>query len=336
MLTYNHRDYIADAIEGVLAQKTNFEYELIVGEDCSVDGTREIVSEYQRANPEKIRIVTSDSNVGMQMNILRIQKASRGKYIAFCEGDDFWNNIEKLQIQVDYLETHQDCGLVHGDIDRLWQEAGIIERNVNATRKINFTNFQDPFGGILLGEYVVFTCTVCVRKSLLDEVFFKEGKILTDLQIKQGDLPRWLYIASVSKVKYLPINMATYRILKESASHSNFKSRSLVFSESSKMIRKYFAQKYNCSEKIRRVVNIKYYEHVLNSAYHNSDKKSAKVAFGKLNENRSKITILQKVYLLGSYSLVLKGISIPFVLIRRFYISFKKRRYLLNYGERMF
>ena len=117
MITYNHAPYIAQAIEGVLQQKVNFPIELVVGEDCSTDGTRQIVLEYQKKYPDIIRVITSDNNVGSHKNSLRTMKACRGKYIAFCEGDDYWHHPHKLRIQVDYLETHPECGLVFADCD---------------------------------------------------------------------------------------------------------------------------------------------------------------------------------------------------------------------------
>ena len=117
MITYNHAPYIARAIEGVLQQKTNFPFELVIGEDCSTDGTREIVFEYQKKYPDIIRVITSDSNVGSKKNGHRTSQACRGKYIAYCEGDDCWHHPGKLQKQVDYMESHPACGLVYSSYD---------------------------------------------------------------------------------------------------------------------------------------------------------------------------------------------------------------------------
>src|SRR3990167_48992 len=113
MITYNHAPFIVQAIDGVLQQKTHFIFELVIGEDCSTDGTHEIVLEYQKRYPNIIRVVTSDKNVGMKKNSYRAMKACQGKYIAYCEGDDYWHHPFKLQKQVDYLESHSECGLVY-------------------------------------------------------------------------------------------------------------------------------------------------------------------------------------------------------------------------------
>ncbi|WP_316748966.1 glycosyltransferase [Pedobacter gandavensis] len=107
-LTYNHEKFIAEAIEGFLMQKTNFKFEVLIGEDCSTDGTRKIVDAYQKAHPEIIKLVTSAKNVGIKNNFNRIVDAAKGKYMAMCEGDDFWTDPYKLQKQIDFLESHPE------------------------------------------------------------------------------------------------------------------------------------------------------------------------------------------------------------------------------------
>src|ERR1039458_1989546 len=101
MVTYKHERYLAEAIEGVIRQKTSFPVELLIGEDCSTDGTREIALSYQKRVPEMIRVITSEKNVGMHENFARLIVAARGKYIAFCDGDDFWHRPDKLCRQIE-------------------------------------------------------------------------------------------------------------------------------------------------------------------------------------------------------------------------------------------
>jgi len=107
-ITYNHEPFIAKTIEGVLMQQVNFPIEFIIAEDCSTDGTRAICQQYADQYPELIRLITSESNVGAIANERRAMQAARGKYIAFCEGDDYWTDPLKLQKQVDFLESHPD------------------------------------------------------------------------------------------------------------------------------------------------------------------------------------------------------------------------------------
>ena len=106
MVTYNHEPYIREAIESVLMQKTDFEVELIIGEDCSQDRTREICFDYQRRYPEKIRVLWSDENVyKISGHERRCIYKARGDYLAFCEGDDYWTDPLKLQKQVDLIRA---------------------------------------------------------------------------------------------------------------------------------------------------------------------------------------------------------------------------------------
>ena len=101
-ITYNHEQFIAQAIESWLMQKTSFEIEIIIGEDCSTDNTRAIIEKYRKLHPDLIKLIISESNVGMMPNFIRTLAACRGKYIALCEGDDYWTDPYKLQKQVDF------------------------------------------------------------------------------------------------------------------------------------------------------------------------------------------------------------------------------------------
>ena len=111
MLTYNHEKFIAQAIESVLIQRTNFPIELVVGEDCSTDGTREIVRRYAAARPDIIRLVFHEKNVGAYENGQDVLAACQGEYIALLEGDDYWTSPDKLQRQADYLDAQPACAL---------------------------------------------------------------------------------------------------------------------------------------------------------------------------------------------------------------------------------
>lgn len=106
-ITYNHKQFIAEAIDGFLMQKTNFLFEIVIGDDCSTDGASEIINTYKEKYPDKIKLIRGDKNVGAHKNMRNIVKACSGKYIALCDGDDYWTDPNKLQKQVDFLE--QNC-----------------------------------------------------------------------------------------------------------------------------------------------------------------------------------------------------------------------------------
>jgi glycosyltransferase involved in cell wall biosynthesis len=134
-ITYNHEKYIAQAIESFLMQRTNFPYEIIVGEDCSTDGTRQVVQDYCRRYPDIVKLVTSECNVGARRNGIRIRNEARGKYIAICEGDDYWTDPLKLQKQVDFLEANPDYVLCYHNVNKVdsggaLQQAGVTDNSV--------------------------------------------------------------------------------------------------------------------------------------------------------------------------------------------------------------
>lgn len=105
-ITYNHEKFIAQALDGFLMQKTNFDYEIVIGEDCSKDKTLEIIKSYQQQYPDRIKLLEHVSNIGVMPNFIETLKECSGKYIALCEGDDYWTDEYKLQKQVDFLEAN--------------------------------------------------------------------------------------------------------------------------------------------------------------------------------------------------------------------------------------
>lgn len=106
-ITYNHSKFIAKAIEGFLMQQCNFKVEIIIGDDCSTDGTTAIIDSYAAKNPQIKRLVAAQ-NIGPTQNMIRVAMAAKGKYVATCDGDDFWTDPFKLQKQVDFLESHPE------------------------------------------------------------------------------------------------------------------------------------------------------------------------------------------------------------------------------------
>lgn len=266
MITYNHAPYIAQTIEGVLQQKTNFPFELVIGEDCSTDGTREIVFEYQKKYPDIIRVITSDKNVGMKRNSYRTMKACRGKYIAFCEGDDYWHRPDKLQIQVDYLEGHGECGLLFADCDfQLVSERKVI-KNINYQR-----GFKSP--GNLTVEQIwrkwgAWTLTAVVRKDLYDQVVVKDPYLHQSESFLMGDFQLWIEIALISKVAYILESLATYRALDESASNSKDQIKRLRFWKSYYEMRLYLCDKHKFSEDIRKDAEAAWFDKTLQLAFY--------------------------------------------------------------------
>jgi len=231
MITYNHERYIGAAIEGVINQKTDFPFELIIGEDCSPDNTRAVALDYQKRYPHIIRVIVSDRNVGMHLNSKRMEKRVRGEYIAVCEGDDRWSDQTKLQKQITFLEQHPDYGAICTSCE--------IEKNgVVAGRTPGIDEECDVELAHLLFANIIPTLTVCCRRSVSERYWLEMGKVFRDERM--GDLPLWCWMSLHSKIRYIPACTAVYRHLEESASHSLSEEKQHQFAVSAMRIRAYF------------------------------------------------------------------------------------------------
>ena len=107
-VTYNQKDYIREALDSFLMQKTNFKFEVLVGDDCSTDGTSEIVAEYAEKYPDIIKHIRREPNMGCLANFMDLCERADAKYVAFCDGDDYWTNENKLQRQYDFMEENSE------------------------------------------------------------------------------------------------------------------------------------------------------------------------------------------------------------------------------------
>lgn len=258
MVTYNHAPYIAQAIEGVLQQETNFPIELVIGEDCSTDSTREIVLDFQKKYPNIIRVIISERNVGAKKNSHRVRKACRGKYIAFCEGDDFWHHPRKLQIQVDYLEEHRECGLVHSDADTFDVKTGKKSINRYSLLQKRYKH-SSTLIGMILNEPFLCTCTVVVRHDIYLNICRECSYELSD-KFLMGDYQTWVEFAYRSKVKYIDKSLATYNLLPESASKSQDVEKNIKFIINCRDINLHYANKYGGdeSENLKKIIVSRY------------------------------------------------------------------------------
>lgn len=199
MITYNHEKYIAEAIEGVLMQKTNFPVELVIGEDCSTDRTREIIHKYILENPHKIRLITSENNVGAKVNAVRTSNACKGKYVAICEGDDYWTDPYKLQKQVDFLENNPEFVMCCHAVEIIYEGELLKNNNPFTDNVIQVAEFKD-----LVDNHFIPTNSLIYRNGLIHypDWYYK---------IISGDRATVMMLASFGKCYYMFEKMAVKR-----------------------------------------------------------------------------------------------------------------------------
>ena len=196
MITYNHEAFIAEAIEGVVMQKTTFPFELVIGEDCSTDNTRAICIEYQKKYPDIIRLRLPEKNQGMMLNWINNIESGHGKYIALCDGDDYWTDPYKLQKQVDFMEANPDFALCSHSVYTLM--CGQLDENIEMERDVLTTE------DIILKDWGLLTASIFFRK---------EAHKTPDwyYTVKNGDFALQLIVSLSGKIKFLPEYMAVYR-----------------------------------------------------------------------------------------------------------------------------
>lgn len=200
MITYNQEKFIRKAIESILMQKTNFDFELVIGEDCSTDATREICLEYKNKFPDKIKLLLPEKNLGMIHNFISTLEACNGKYIALCEGDDYWTDIHKLQTQVEFLETNPEYVLSFHNVFNLNEANQSKDRFIQ--KKIP-SNLNTEY--LIENEWTVPTCSMVFRNTneALPEWFKK---------IKHSDYTLQLILSNYGLFHYHDAIMGTYRI----------------------------------------------------------------------------------------------------------------------------
>ncbi len=230
IVTYQHEMYIRQCLEGVLMQQTNFDFEILIGEDASSDKTREICIEYAEKFPDKIKLFLH----ARENNILTYGKPSahfnyrynlysaKGKYWATCDGDDYWIDPHKLQKQVDFLEANEDYGLIYSDKKIIGNE-DVDEKEALLLEDVrrNYELVKEKFksGAIfwdLLECNLINTLTVCLRKDLLLGYFEKYHT-----EEFCYDYREWLYIAIFAKIKYVDEQWAASRVHGAGLSNSN-------------------------------------------------------------------------------------------------------------------
>ena len=210
IFTYNQINSIAQAVDSVLIQKTKFPFNVIIGDDFSTDGTREVLLRYIEKFPDKIELnLLPAKGDGMPGHInykTTIAKAS-GKYVAFLDGDDYWVDESKLQTQVDILEVNKEYSMCHHDCSSIYEGGVKLKKEFNKSHSTAGFYYACQLAFPFLSSAVV-------RKSALDS--FDYGYWLGDMPM--GDFPLWILITARGNTIYIDKEMAYYKKGKEGVS----------------------------------------------------------------------------------------------------------------------
>ena len=271
--TYNHERYIAQAIESVLGQRTTFAVEVVVGEDCSTDNTLAICREYEKNYPNRVRVVASESNIGMHHNYRRTIEACRGKYIAMLDGDDWFSDMDKLQIQVEQLEK-SGAAMCYTRSERRGEDGSSVIYPEGALH----TSFED-----MLRLNTAENCTtVALKERILEyyaEVEPQTKGWLTD------DLPMWLWFSATQTIVGIDRITAVHRMLTTSVSHSHKWNKQLDFCYSLDSIMLWFDERYNNSHLQKFLARRRQNRALWLLSYHGSVGKYLKLWWSTCREN---------------------------------------------------
>lgn len=270
LITYNQQDFIEQAIESVLMQKVNFPYEIIIGEDLGPDNTRAICEEYA-AKYDFIHVLPRTKNLGIAGNWCDCAQHAEGKYMMMLDGDDYWTDPNKMQMQVDFMEAHPECVICHTNIDILYMN----------TRAIKPSSKHDVPEGMILHEVIggleqMTSSTVCLRAEAVKK------HIPFDMYVKEDfpceDWPTIAILSAYGEIRYLPLSTTVYRVGQLSVTNEvNYDK-----------IRRYWQQSKHMTEclygllpQLGKFHDAEYYDTymyntLLNAAYENNDYTSAK------------------------------------------------------------
>ncbi len=249
-LTYNHAPFIRQCLESIVSQKTDFAFKVVIHDDASTDGTTEIVREFAERYPDLIEANIKDENLYSRDYRLfqkTIYTGLEGKYVAWCDADDFWTDDLKLQKQVDFLEAHPDYALVCSDaliVDRAGQE---IKRN--RTRNFGESASRD----LVQGCNPIISSSACFRLDIVNDYLALMSQM--PFESKMGDYPLWIYVSLQGSIYQFDENMVAYRVLTSSASHSRDLKFIKVFRNSSLELALWFNEHFRIGVPPRKIKN---------------------------------------------------------------------------------
>lgn len=248
-ITYNHENYIRNAIEGFLMQKTTFPVEILIHDDASTDKTAEIVREYEKKYPQLIKPIYQTENQYSKNNasIGRIQRERAvGKYYATCEGDDYWIDPLKLQKQVDFMESNTEYSMC-------FHNAFVLKGNSNEMKLFASLEDREYTPNEILVNWLVPTASVLFRKEYLNNKIYDKNYIFTDIAL-------FLTLCEYGKVRCLNETMAIYRRHETGLTQNKYKLKQRIVHFNT--LNKNFNYKYD--KEIKKIKKLLYISSIKN------------------------------------------------------------------------
>jgi glycosyltransferase involved in cell wall biosynthesis len=205
-LSYNHGAFVKQAIESFINQKTNFDYEVIIANDCSTDGTADIIEEYAKQYPNIIKPILRKANIGIIENYLDAMSSAKSQYVAYCECDDYFTDPYKLQKQIDFLEAHSECSIC-------FHKAEVIYEDDSGKKDCGIPTSQDRFGKSILTIDDLLKDNFIPSNSVMYRWRFNEENIYDNFprDIMPADYYMHLLHAQKGNIGFIDESMSVYR-----------------------------------------------------------------------------------------------------------------------------
>jgi len=248
LLTHNQAKYIASCIEGALSQITNFQVEIVIGEDASTDETANICRRYLQKHPGRIKLISSANNIGLNQNFIRSFRFCKGKYIAYLEGDDWWIDRNKLQKQVDILESNPDVSLVHTNCKLYKEEDNRYQNHLIQYEGVCIRERNRGIDGVIAEfegkQRPMKTSTVCYRRDLMAQILAEDEYLFANPEFPTQDFQLFQEMALKGRFVFLDVD-TTVIAHHESLSVSQNPEKRLRFRRGFFKIGLYLIEKYN-------------------------------------------------------------------------------------------
>ena len=252
-LSYNHAKYISQCLDGLLKQRTNFAFEILVCDDASTDDTAKLIHEYEEKYPNIVVPLYQKENKyskGIKMSATYQFPRAKGKYIAICEGDDYWIDENKLQMQVDFLEKNSEYGMCYTNFNIYYQNKKKFEYDLFTTQSEKFLKQYDSLEQWILKKGYIAPMTWVFRKSLIDNY--------DSMNSCDGTYVLVAHFMANSKILCLDKTTATYRVLEESASHSKSLEKLYKRHKNLREVQYKLIDKYNLDNSLKSKVDEDY------------------------------------------------------------------------------
>ncbi len=242
--TYNLKDYIAQALDSILCQKTDFSFRIVVADDCSTDGTVGILQDYAQRYPDIIQVITSDKNMGSLANSNRIFRNLACEYFSFLDGDDYWLTEDRLQRQVDFLDSHKEYSMCGGNTYQL--KGGNFEPMIEEKALNQSYTFSDYVNGTIP---FVHTSSLVVRNSIFSKglplEYSRAVGTFEDCALRGEDFRRLIHLQKGPMFVFDDV-FSVYRIHDKGIwQGSSFMKRLLEVTIAERFYAKYFGDIYN-------------------------------------------------------------------------------------------